>query len=216
MKVLITGTSQGIGKAIADKFIAEGHEVFGIDIKESTIQSNRYTHYICNICDSNLPDIEGVNILINNAGVQSTGNEIDVNLKGTINVTNKYGLQPYIRSILMVSSASAITGSEFPEYCASKGGVSTYGKNIAIKIAKEYGATCNNLCPGGVKTELNQHIFNTDYLYEQCLAETMLHRWAEPEEIADWAYFLTVTNQFMTAQDVLVDGGEANKCNFIW
>ena len=37
MNVLITGTSNGVGKAAARKFLAEGHNVFGIDIKEATI-----------------------------------------------------------------------------------------------------------------------------------------------------------------------------------
>ena len=45
---------------------------------------------------------------------------------------------------------------------------------------------------------------------------TPLKRWAEPEEIADWAYFLTVTNKFMTGQDVMIDGGESTNAKFVW
>ena len=37
-----------------------------------------------------------------------------------------------------------------------------------------------------------------------------------PEEIAEWAYFLTVTNTFCTGQSILVDGGEAINYNFVW
>ena len=44
MKILITGTSSGIGRAIALKFIYEGHKVIGIDIKDSTINNKLYTH----------------------------------------------------------------------------------------------------------------------------------------------------------------------------
>ena len=44
MKVLITGTSRGIGKAIAELFLKENHEVFGIDRNESTISEQNYTH----------------------------------------------------------------------------------------------------------------------------------------------------------------------------
>ena len=115
----------------------------------------------------------------------------------------------------MVSSASALTGAEFPEYCASKGGMNAYGKNVALRIA-QYGATCNNLCPGGVITDLNKHILENENMYKDVLDETLLRRWATPEEIAEWIYFLTVKNKFMTGQDILVDGGEAAKSNFIW
>ena len=68
MKVLITGTSQGIGKAIAEIFLNNNHEVIGIDRNESTIQNDKYTHYVCDIRNYNrLPDIQDINILINNA-----------------------------------------------------------------------------------------------------------------------------------------------------
>ena len=90
-----------------------------------------------------------------------------------------------------------------------------YMKNVASRVASR-GATCNSLSPGGVKTALNQHILNDPQLYEKVLNETMLHAWAEPEEIAEWAYFLTVINQSMTAQDLLIDNGEAAKFNFVW
>ena len=221
MKVLITGTSSGIGRAIALHFIAKGYEVIGIDRKESTISlsidlKHRYTHYQVDIRDKDkLPNIEDVNILINNAGTQNE-DDITTNLVGTINVTEKYAFQPRIKSVLMISSASAITGAEFPEYCASKGGMNAYGKNVALRIGEKYKATCNNLCPGGVTTDLNKHILEDKTLKRKVLKETILHRWASPEEIAEWAYFLTVTNNFMTAQDILVDGGEAAKSNFIW
>ena len=215
MKILITGTSRGIGKAIAEMFLKNGHEVFGIDREEASIEDKSYTHYRMDIRDyDRLPDIEGVNILINNAGTQN-GDDIDINLKALIHITEKYGVQKNIRSILNIGSASAHTGSEFPEYCASKGGVMAYTKNTAMRVAS-FGATCNSLDPGGVLTPLNECVMNDEELWEQIMDETPLRRWATPEEIAEWAYFLTAVNTFCTGQSIIVDGGECIKHNFAW
>ena len=91
MKVLVTGSSTGIGKAIAIEFFKNGHNVIGFDILESSIDNPNYTHYISNILDDDLPLINDVEILINNAGVQTMSCEdIKVNLEGTIKITEKY------------------------------------------------------------------------------------------------------------------------------
>ena len=222
MKVLITGTAQGIGKAIAEKFIAEGHLVIGIDRQPSRINESisdnkkgKYIHYMCDVRDyDNLPKINDVNILINNAGTQNE-DDIDINLKALIHITEKYAIHENIHSVLNIGSASAHTGSEFPEYCASKGGVISYTKNVAIRIAK-FGATCNSLDPGGVLTPLNKCVIEDEKLWKAIMDETPLKKWATPEEIAQWAYFLTVTNTFCTGQNILVDGGESINYNFIW
>ncbi len=215
MKVLITGTTQGIGKAIAELFLKEGHTVVGIDRQEAGITHPSYTHHQCDVRDrEHLPAIEDVEILINNAGTQNE-DDIDINLKAVLYITEKYGMQPKIRSILTIGSASAHTGSEFPEYCASKGGILAYTKNAALRAA-QYGATCNSLDPGGVLTPLNECVMNDPVLWQQIMDETPLKRWASPEEIAQWAYFLTVVNKFCTGQSILVDGGEAINYHFVW
>ncbi|MBR5467858.1 MAG: SDR family oxidoreductase [Firmicutes bacterium] len=215
MKVLITGTSQGIGKAIAEMFLKENHEVTGIDRNESAIEHQGYTHYVCDIRDyDHLPDIKDVEILVNNAGTQNE-DDININLKALIHITEKYGVQEKIKSILNIGSASGHTGAEFPEYCASKGGVMAYTKNVAMRVAK-FGATCNSLDPGGVLTELNECVINDPELWQQIMDETPLKKWATPEEIAQWAYFLTAVNTFCTGQNIMVDGGESINYNFIW
>ena len=215
MKVLITGTSKGIGKAIAQKFLDCGHDVIGIDLLPASINSPRYSHVVADVLSDNLPDICGVEILINNAGVQDSGRDIDVNLKGSMRVTEKYALQEKIKSVLFIASASARTGAECPEYAASKGGMVAYMKNVALRIAK-FCATSNSLSPGGVRTELNARVMNDPELWQQIMDETLLPKWAEAEEIAEWAYFVTVINRSMTAQDILIDNGEQAKANFVW
>ena len=216
MKVLVTGSAGGIGKAICRKFLEEGHIVFGMDILPSDIADNNYTHIIHDIKDTNYPAIEGIEILINSAGVATeTAEDIAVNLTAVIELTEHYAFQESIKSVVNISSASALTGSEFPHYAASKGGLSTYTKNLAMRLA-EYKATANSLCPGAVITDFNEHILKDEKLFQAVADESLLKKWAEPEEIADWAYFLACVNKSMTGENLLIDNGEALNFNFIW
>ena len=215
MKTLITGTSQGIGKAIALLFLGNGHEVIGIDRNDSSIKHPSYQHLIHDVRDiENIPEMDDIQILINNAGTQNE-DDIEINLRSLIRLTEKYGIQKNIKSILNIGSASGHTGSEFPEYCASKGGVIAYTKNVALRVA-QFGATCNSLDPGGVFTPLNDCVVNDPALWEDIMEQTPLKRWATSEEIASWAYFLTVENRFCTGQSIVVDGGESINSKFVW
>ena len=217
MKVLVTGSSGGIGKAVCQLFLDNGHEVFGLDIRKSSIEHPAYTHVVADISDGlALPVIENVQILINCAGVQNSDDDIDVNLKGTINVTEKYAFQKAIKSVLNIASASAHTGAEFPAYSASKGGLLAYTRNVAIRLV-EYGATCNSISPGGVTSEMNAPVMEDPVLWKQIMDVTPLKKWASVEEIAQWCYFLTVVNRSCTGEDILIDNGETHlNASFVW
>lgn len=219
MKTVITGTSKGIGKACALLFLNQGHEVFGIDKETSSIEDKNYTHFIADISKKELlPELNDVEILINNAGIQ-TGTEEDIktNLFGTMYVTEKYAFQPSIKSVLFNSSVSSLTGNEFSTYVASKAGVTGYMKNCAIRLANEYRATCNALCFGGVLTELNKPVIENTKLWEKIMDITPLKKWATPEEAAQWCYFMTVINTFCTGQAIDISGGERNCADlFVW
>ena len=224
-RVIISGTSRGIGKAVAELFVytMDKHgdlmyDVFGIDNNpvdsDFLIHSPNYHHYIADVRGT-LPDIEFPEIVIANAGTQDDDDSIDVNLVGLINFCEAYADQPCIQAVCTVASASAHSGAEFPRYTASKGGVVAYTKNLALRVAK-YGAVCNSISPGGVYTPINEHIVQDKNKLDAVLNEAILHRWASAEEIAQWIYFITAVNKSATAQDFLVDNGEMAKSNFIW
>ena len=204
MKVLITGTSQGIGQAIARRFLLEGHQVVGIDRQQSTLSHENYTHFVCDVRDrEHLPEIDDVEILINNAGTQNE-QDIDTNLKALIQVTEKYGIQPAIRSILNIGSASGHTGAEFPEYCASKGGILSMSKAFAIDLGP-YGIRSNVVLPGTIKTARwvkmgSKQIVNGDL--------TPIGDISDFEDIANAAFFFgTDLSKNVTGAELVVDGG---------
>ena len=208
-RVIISGTSRGIGKAVAELFasVRDNHNNLMYD-------APNYHHYIADV-RGDLPDIEFPEIVIANAGTQEDDDSIDVNLVGLINFCEAYADQPCIQAVCTVASASAHSGAEFPRYTASKGGVVAYTKNLALRVAK-YGAVCNSISPGGVYTPINEHIVQDKNKLDAVLNEAILHRWASAKEIAQWIYFITAVNKSATAQDFLVDNGEMAKSNFIW
>ena len=218
MRILITGTSTGIGKAVAEMFLAKGHLVFGIDLKEGSIKDTNYTHYVADIKDKDaLPKIDNIDIIFNNAGLQNSFDDISNNLKGTINVTEKYVEgNSALKSILFNASASSITGSEFPEYAASKAGVVGYMKNVAIRLAPK-GITVNAISLGGVKTDLNKPVMEDKEKFAKIMDVTPMKKWMDVDEVCDWVYFLTVTNKSCSGQNILIDNGEHDlNDNFVW
>ena len=91
MRVLITGASGGIGAACVQRFLDEGHEVVGFDLLPAAIEHERYRHLIVDVRepDSFPVDLEP-QVIVNVAGTQDSADDIAANLRGTINVTERY------------------------------------------------------------------------------------------------------------------------------
>ena len=69
MKIIITGASGGIGKAVAERFLKLGYGVYGLDIAPAAAEHPEYKHYTVDITDAaSLPDITDADILFNTAG----------------------------------------------------------------------------------------------------------------------------------------------------
>lgn len=216
---VVTGASGDIGKAICKELICHNIFVIGIDKKPADAflkHHSLYAHMEMDILNMNsllnMPDLVGI---INCAGVQMSGRDIEVNLRGSMNVVDKIVHNPNLRCIINICSTSAHNGAEFEEYAASKGGLLTYTKCLAQKLASR-GIRVNSISPGGVYSAMNEPVQSDPKKMEACLNETLLHKWATPEDIAKWVHFVACVDTNMTGQDIIIDNGELCKFNFIW
>ena len=217
MKILISGSSNGIGRSVSLFFLEKGFDVIGMDKLPSTIKNEKYTHYEIDLKQKDkLPDLNDIDIIFANAGLQNSEDDIDNNLKATISFIEKYMNSKCLKSILFNASASARSGFEFPCYVASKAGVVGYMKNVASRLAKR-GITVNSISLGGVLTDSNKNVIHDKVSWEKIMEVTPLKKWMSLDEVNEWVYFLSVTNKSLTGQDILIDNGEYNLNNtFVW
>ena len=217
MKILISGTSKGIGKAVATYFLDKGYEVVGLDKEWSTISHKNYTHHMVDLTKkSELPSVKNIDYIFSNAGLQNSEDDIDNNLKSTINLVEKYMDDESLKGILFNASASARSGFEFPNYVASKAGVVGYMKNVACRLAHRK-VVANSLSLGGVITDSNKVVMDDPKIWKEIMDVTPLKKWMSLKEVCEWVNFLLIVNKSASGQDFLVDNGELNLNNtFKW
>lgn len=227
MKVLITGTSSGVGRAAAEKFLSEGFNVCGFDVKPSTIVNDKYTHYIVDVRHpENFPEIKGIWYIVNNAGIVTPKAEaISVNLLGYINIMEKYCNDPELKSMVIIGSTASEKGYDNLQYCASQG-----GRDALVKWAStNYGHDPRHVIVNGLRldgivpadpekgiqgTTMEPALYEAEGLMDSIKELSILDRLATVEEIAEWIYFLLVKNTVMTGQILNIDGELCN-WNFI-
>lgn len=227
MKVLITGTSSGVGKASALKFLSMGYEVIGIDIKPSTIDHTMYKHFIADVSKAEqLPDIVGIDIIVNNAGIVTPQKDaIAVNQIGYINVLEKYGEDSKLKSILQVGSTASYKGYDNIRYCSSQGArdaltkwaANNYGNDPRHVIVNSL--NLDGIVPynpeTGTGTELEPELYAHPEMLEEIANLSILKKLTTVEQISEWIYFLTAVNTSMTGQILSIDGELIGAYKFI-
>ncbi|GAC1446106.1 MAG: 3-oxoacyl-ACP reductase [Chloroflexota bacterium] len=166
-----------------------------------------------------------LNVLFNNAGifpgadgsVTDTAEDvwdavINVNLKGVF-LGCKYAIPAMQRagggSIINVASFVALVGAATAQiaYTASKGGVLSMTREIAVEFARQ-NIRANALCPGPVETPLLRSIYSDPAKLQRRLVHVPPGRFAQPHEIANAALFLASDEaSYVNGSTFVVDGG---------
>ena len=165
-----------------------------------------------------------LHILFNNAGISHANDDdaintdedvwdltMAINLKGVF-LGCKYGIPALRRagggSIINTASFVAHLGAATPQlaYTASKGAVLSMTRELATIHARE-NIRVNALCPGPLRTDLLMKYLNTPEKKNRRLVHVPMGRFGEAEEIAKAVAFLVIDGDYVTGQQINVNGG---------
>ena len=232
-RALVTGAARGIGRAIAERFCAEGATVWLVDIDAAEVQSVasalRQTSRTVDVSrkaeidalfDAVTDSWGSLDILVNNAGVthaaellELTEEDFDrvfaINLKSALFATQRaVPLMKQGGSIINMSSVNAVLAipTQIP-YAISKGALRQLTNVLALSLAPR-GIRVNAIGPGTIMTAVARSIMTDRAAEERVLSRTPLGRFGEPEEVASIAAFLASEDaSYMTGQTIYPDGG---------
>jgi 3-oxoacyl-[acyl-carrier protein] reductase len=175
-----------------------------------------------NMIETTIEKFGKIDILVNNAGlaidnsfykktVEEFKKVLDVNLIGTYLVSkyaSKYMLDKKYGKIINISSTNGID-TNYPysiDYDASKAGIISLTRNLATQLTPY--VNVNAVAPGWVNTEMNKELALDKNFYEEESSKILLHRFAEPEEIAKVIVFLASDEaSYINNTVIRVDGG---------
>ncbi len=221
MVCLITGSSRGLGRAIAFAFGKKGHQVVihykdksseaknvASQVKESIILKADARNYkeVKILIDEIIKKQGRIDVLVNNAGItkevlllktseKDFNDVIDTNLKGPFNFIR--AVAPYMKKqkyghIINISSISGVKGKAgLSAYSATKAGLLGLTLSAAAELSR-YNILVNAVLPGYMLTDMG--INSSDRAKDEALNESLIKEFSDPADVSKFVYYLSKTS----------------------
>lgn len=234
-KILVTAAAQGIGRAIAERFAAEGATVVATDINLEVLGTLKVANLTTRRLDvldlaaviAAEKEIGAIDVLVNCAGFVHHGTildceEKDFDFSTNLNVRAAYRMiRAFLPGMLARKSGTIVNISSIASsiagvpnrfiYGTTKAGLIGLSKAVAVDFVTQ-GIRCNAICPGTVETpSLEQRMAARGDVAEArkaFIARQPMGRLGKAEEIAALALYLASDEAaFVTGQEFVIDGG---------
>lgn len=228
-KILITGTSRGIGKDLTEHYLKEGHEVWGCARSESSIEHSNYTHSTLDLTDERqvlemFDEISKANfqfdVLINNAAKASMNSIMltpfdtvrrimDINVSSLFLISREAARSMLInkikgRIVNFSSIAASLSLEGEAAYSASKAAVESLSRTMSRELASA-GITVNTIGVSLYRSGLTKGVPSCKL--EAVLEKQPINRWAKISDVTNTVdYFIAPASDFITGQVIYFAG----------
>jgi len=233
-KILVTGATGGIGSALVQKFLSLEGSVIATGTKEAKLEELKKTYpkiktlkfdisehsQIEEFIDKAYSELDGIDILINNAGItvdnlslrmksEEGQKVIDINLSSTFYMC-KYAIKKMLKNkygrIINITSIVGHTGNlGQANYSASKAGIVAMSKSLAIEYAKK-NITVNCVSPGFIQTNMTDKI--NESIKEVLTSRIPMNKLGNGEDVSNTVAFLaSEAASYITGETIHVNGG---------